>query len=447
VLLGDILALGVLASLGHLLAGAADGSTPTLLARALQPWWHFDAAALLSLTVTRSYAGWSGSQHRTEVVRASLLATTLSLWGMLPLLRFIPASTVFGLTFTVTASFLLVGRSLSRWTIRTLWQGAGRAPAAVLVGSEEDHCAALSLASAEDDFRVVGYVTRHGEPSSSAFGTLEQLGDIIGSHRIETILIGDSVSDDELRWIEDVSQVAGCELLYPASAVKLAGARAKLVTRYGQPFFELGAPVLHAQQLLVKRLVDVIGAVAGLVLLSPLLALVALVVAVDSRGPIIFSQHRTGLGGRRFRMLKFRTMRASADAEKASLAHLNHTGDPRLFKIPNDPRVTRAGAWLRRWSLDELPQLLNVLRGDMSLVGPRPFFESDLADYDAHHFRRLGAKPGMTGLWQVSGRSDVLDFEEVVRYDRQYIEEWSLRLDLWILLRTMPALCRRSGAY
>jgi lipopolysaccharide/colanic/teichoic acid biosynthesis glycosyltransferase len=255
------------------------------------------------------------------------------------------------------------------------------------------------------------------------------------------------VSDDELRWIEDVSQVAGCELLYPASAVKLAGARAKLVTRYGQPFFELGAPVLHAQQLLVKRLVDVIGAVAGLVLLSPLLALVALVVAVDSRGPIIFSQHRTGLGGRRFRMLKFRTMRASADAEKASLAHLNHTGDPRLFKIPNDPRVTRAGAWLRRWSLDELPQLLNVLRGDMSLVGPRPFFESDLADYDAHHFRRLGAKPGMTGLWQVSGRSDVLDFEEVVRYDRQYIEEWSLRLDLWILLRTMPALCRRSGAY
>jgi lipopolysaccharide/colanic/teichoic acid biosynthesis glycosyltransferase len=146
-------------------------------------------------------------------------------------------------------------------------------------------------------------------------------------------------------------------------------------------------------------------------------------------------------------MLKFRTMRVGADAEKRLVAHLNRSGDERLFKIPDDPRVTRLGTVLRRWSLDELPQLLNVLRGDMSLVGPRPFFETDLQDYDAHHFRRLGAKPGITGLWQVNGRSSITDFEEVVRMDREYIQRWSVWLDLWIMGRTVPAVLRRTGAF
>jgi len=145
--------------------------------------------------------------------------------------------------------------------------------------------------------------------------------------------------------------------------------------------------------------------------------------------------------------MKFRTMRIGADGEKATLAHLNQTGDPRLFKIQNDPRVTRVGLWLRRWSIDELPQLFNVLLGDMSLVGPRPFFGTDLAMYEDHHFRRLGALPGITGLWQVNGRSTVVDFEEVVRLDREYIENWSLWLDVSILIRTLPAVVSRSGAY
>jgi len=174
---------------------------------------------------------------------------------------------------------------------------------------------------------------------------------------------------------------------------------------------------------------------------------IALAIKLDSPGPVLFGQMRVGLGGRRFRMLKFRTMRNGADAQKGSVAHLNHTGDSRLFKIPNDPRVTRLGRVLRRWSLDELPQLWNVLVGDMSLIGPRPFFEADLLGYEDHHFRRLGAKPGITGLWQVRGRSSVVDFEQVVRLDREYIEDWSLWLDLQILAGTVPAVLRRSGAY
>ncbi len=197
----------------------------------------------------------------------------------------------------------------------------------------------------------------------------------------------------------------------------------------------------------LKRCFDVTGALVGLVLASPLLAILAVLIKVDSKGPVLFPQLRVGLQGRPFRMLKLRTMREGAEDERDALAEQNQGVDARLFKIPADPRVTRLGRIVRRWSLDELPQLVNVLRGDMSLVGPRPFFESDLADYEAHHFRRLAVKPGLTGLWQVSGRSDIVDFEEVVRLDRRYIEEWSLAMDLRILARTVPAVFARRGAY
>jgi lipopolysaccharide/colanic/teichoic acid biosynthesis glycosyltransferase len=140
-------------------------------------------------------------------------------------------------------------------------------------------------------------------------------------------------------------------------------------------------------------------------------------------------------------------MSNGADSQKTDLAHLNSTGDPRLFKIPNDPRVTKVGAFLRKWSLDELPQLWNVVCGRMSLVGPRPFFESDLAAYDDHHFIRLTVKPGLTGLWQVKGRSGIVDFEQVIDLDREYVQKWSFALDLKILLFTIPAVFRRTGAY
>jgi lipopolysaccharide/colanic/teichoic acid biosynthesis glycosyltransferase len=198
---------------------------------------------------------------------------------------------------------------------------------------------------------------------------------------------------------------------------------------------------------MVKRSIDVVVAGLALVLCAPLMALLAILVKLDSPGPALFAQTRVGQGGRTFRMLKLRTMRDGAERERDAVAELNQHDDPRLFKIPADPRVTRLGRVIRRWSLDELPQLFNIVAGDMSLVGPRPFFESDLADYEAHHFRRLAVKPGLTGMWQVSGRSDIVDFEEVVRLDRYYIEHWSVGLDLRILARTVPTVVSRRGAY
>ena len=212
------------------------------------------------------------------------------------------------------------------------------------------------------------------------------------------------------------------------------------------PYTPYSDPV-RSEFSLAKRTLDIVGAVVGIVVLSPLLLLLAALVTLDSPGPAIFSQTRLGRDGRTFRMYKLRTMRLGADDEKPDLAHLNSSEDPRLFKIPGDPRVTRAGRRIRQWSLDELPQLYNVLVGEMSLVGPRPFFFEDLPAYEAHHLQRLLVKPGLTGLWQVSGRSDIVNFEEVVRLDQQYIEQWSMGLDLRIIGRTLPVVMRRRGAY
>ena len=199
-------------------------------------------------------------------------------------------------------------------------------------------------------------------------------------------------------------------------------------------------------QLTIKRAMDVVLSVVLLVVLWPVLAAIAIAIRLDSRGPILFRQTRAGLGGEPFGMFKFRTMIANADEIKSQLHHLNESGDPRLFKIRNDPRITRVGRFLRKTSLDELPQLLNVLAGEMSVIGPRPFFPEDLDEYDDHHFERLSVLPGITGWWQVRGRSAVLDFEEVVRLDLEYIEQWSVWFDLKILALTLPTILRRTGA-
>jgi lipopolysaccharide/colanic/teichoic acid biosynthesis glycosyltransferase len=194
----------------------------------------------------------------------------------------------------------------------------------------------------------------------------------------------------------------------------------------------------------VKRLIDITGAVMLLLLLAPLLLAAVAAVRLDSPGPVIFRQARTGRGGRDFQVLKFRTMHVGSERERSTLAGHNES-DGHLFKIRHDPRVTTAGRWLRRWSLDELPQLVNVVRGEMSLVGPRPLPREDSA-FTGAALRRLEVRPGLTGLWQISGRSD-LGWDEALRLDLTYVESWSLGLDLRILARTPSAVLRGDGAY
>jgi exopolysaccharide biosynthesis polyprenyl glycosylphosphotransferase len=225
----------------------------------------------------------------------------------------------------------------------------------------------------------------------------------------------------------------------------VAGARTTVRPVDGLPMLHVEHARLSGVARVFKSVFDWFGAAFGLILLSPLLLAIAIAVKCDSSGPVLFRQTRVGKGGRDFRIVKFRTMHIDAESRLDAIRHLNEN-DGVLFKVRDDPRITRVGKWLRRLSLDELPQLINVLRGDMSLVGPRPPLPAEVAAYPADMRRRLAVRPGITGLWQVSGRSD-LSWSEAVRLDLRYVENWSFSLDCVILLRTLSAVCRSSGAY
>ena len=210
----------------------------------------------------------------------------------------------------------------------------------------------------------------------------------------------------------------------------------------------LGLPPAHLgrSSLALKRTMDLAGSLFGLVILSPFFALTALAIKLDSPGPVFFRQTRVGLHNHEFEIFKFRTMDADADQRKHEVAHLNKHkgGDDRMFKVEHDPRITRVGRFLRHRSLDELPQLINVLRGQMSLVGPRPLIPEEHHHVDGWARRRLDLKPGMTGLWQVLGRDDI-PFGEMVGIDYRYVTTWSLAQDLRLILMTFAVLARSSG--
>ncbi len=215
----------------------------------------------------------------------------------------------------------------------------------------------------------------------------------------------------------------------------------------GLPLIHVETPTYSGRKLYTKRAFDLIGSAALIIVLSPVLLVLALLVKVTSTGPVFFLQERVGLNGSTFHMIKFRSMVVDAEQRLQELSALDRAeGNTVLFKMKNDPRVTRIGAFMRRYSLDEVPQLFNVLVGSMSLVGPRPPLAREVERYDVHVHRRFLVKPGMTGLWQVSGRSD-LSWEDSVRLDLYYVENWSTIGDLAILWRTARAVANSDGAY
>lgn len=234
-------------------------------------------------------------------------------------------------------------------------------------------------------------------------------------------------------------------LIMAPALTDIAGPRIHTQQVAGLPLIHVTTPSLEGGQRVAKRLFDISVSAGLLVLCSPVLLLVGILVKLDSRGPVLFKQNRIGMEGRPFSMLKFRSMVVDAEDKLDEIAHLDE-GNGVLFKIKNDPRVTRIGGVLRKYSLDELPQLLNIFTGSMSLVGPRPPLPQEVEAYEHHVRRRLLVKPGLTGLWQVSGRSN-LSWQDSVRLDLYYVENWSLAGDLLILLRTVRAVFRSAGAY
>lgn len=410
----------------------------------------FYIALIIALAFTGSYTRHRGLNTGARLgagVAIAILFATVPLAAVVGVPRAFASTLLVGLTAWAA---LLFARLLFERFLEGVWPRDRWAAPAIFVGPPEatSSTAAAAVCRPGGDYAIAAH---HCIADGSAVGDPRSLAasvrDLIDKNSAEAVVLSEPLPEPYVRALLDTVLETGCQLLYPARAVRIENPRPRLVWHHDQPFFELGAPVLKITAVAMKRAMDLILSSMLLFVAAPLMLVVAIAIKLDSRGPVFFRQHRAGRGGGAFNMLKFRTMRVGADDEKQRLAHLNHTGDVRLFKIPGDPRVTRIGAFLRRWSLDELPQLWNVVRGDMSLVGPRPFFESDFAAYEDHHFRRLDTKPGITGLWQVSGRSEVVDFEDVVFLDRQYIEQWSVWLDVSILVRTISAVARRTGAY
>ncbi len=252
----------------------------------------------------------------------------------------------------------------------------------------------------------------------------------------------DATQLNRLFWeLQDVD----ADLQITSGTIDLMASRMTVQSVAGVPLLFVRRTGMNRVQLTLKRGLDVIGSGLGLIVLSPFIAAIAIWIKRGSEGGVFFAQVRTGRDDETFRCFKFRTMVKDAEQQLAELEHMSE-GPGLLFKLKDDPRVTKAGGFLRRYSLDELPQLWNVLRGEMSLVGPRPALPSEVEQYDDWVRNRLKVKPGMTGLWQVSGRTDTT-FADYVRYDLFYIQNWSLSLDLWILWRTFRAVMSAEGAH
>jgi len=344
--------------------------------------------------------------------------------------------------------------SLLRWSYEratgAILRAAGYQRRAVLVGTGE-HIDAVAHAlgdSAHTSISVVGFISLTPRPPNGlvSLGALEDLGTVIDRHRIDEVIVADpDFPEEEAVELVDVCHAQGVRVRIAPSTMELLIHRAEFVAGEAVPLFELKPPVFEGIDFAMKRTFDLVVSAVLLIVLSPLLLAIAVAIRVSSRGPVIYRSMRPGIGGAPFPCLKFRTMYRDADQRQADLESLNEASGA-LFKMRDDPRMTPVGRLLRRYSLDELPQLINVLRGEMSLVGPRPLPQRDFDRLEPWHKKRYLVLPGVTGLWQVSGRSE-LDFDDLVRLDFLYLERWSVFLDLTILVKTLPAVLSRRGAF
>ena len=326
---------------------------------------------------------------------------------------------------------------------RTIVLGANQEARIVARTLERETWLGYEMIGFADDLAPRGKQIDDAHP---VLGTTEELHDLIDEYGATLVLVAASAFDtarlNRLLW---ELQDADVDLQITSGTVDLLASRVTVQSVAGVPLLYVRRTGMNLLQKILKRTTDIVVSSLGLVLLSPVLLLIGLRIRADSEGGMFFSQVRVGQDGKLFRVWKFRTMLKDAEARKTELEHLSE-GPGLLFKLRKDPRVTPVGVFLRRYSLDELPQLWNVLKGDMSLVGPRPALPSEVEQYDDWVLNRLRVKPGMTGLWQVSGRTET-SFSEYVRFDLFYIQNWSLTLDLSILIRTLRAVISSEGAH
>ncbi len=442
-----VLAVSI-ASAIPLLSGAS--LSPAFAAMAAVVW---PAAVAISRGYVRSFVG-IGSDELRAIFRGALLAIAVAavpstLGGSVQLvaLGVVAAPIAAGASVMVRFAgrkWLHARQRSGRCLRRVVVVGSPYAAAELQAMLDRDPLSGMKVIGA----CVPGNVGLHARDSGmNVLGSLEDVPQIVRTLDADAVAVagGDATRQNYLRELSWALEGAGVELLVHPGLVEVAGPRMHIRPHVGLPLLHVEQPHFTGWRRFVKRFADLALTGIGVAMISPILAGIALAIKLHDGGPVIFRQTRVGLDGTTFTMLKFRSMHIDAEQRLAELRAKN----PELglmFKMENDPRITGIGKILRKFSLDELPQLFNVLTGQMSLVGPRPPLQSEVDNYENHARRRLLVTPGLTGLWQVSGRS-LLSWEETVRLDLRYVENWSLSLDLLIIWKTFFAVVARRGAY
>ena len=406
------------------------------------PFW---AAAAWSLGLYRLSMRRSGLEKVRVVVESSVVLGLFLGFLSFALKLDLSRPLIFGF---VLYQALLLG--LARGAVGLVSRGAGgrdrRQILIVGTGPKARAMGALIRRYGEWGLDIVGYVEANGAPPApDVLGTVAEIHDIVQRRVVdEIIFVGGARDLDALDEILAVCKEQGIRTRVAADFFPAKVSKVSMEFLENVPLITFSSTPDHALSLWVKRVVDVVLSATLLLLVSPLMLVTALLVKLTSKGPVVYRQVRCGLYGRRFVLYKFRSMRQGAEDVLWEIRHLNEMDGP-VFKMRNDPRVTPLGRVLRKSSIDELPQFWNVLKGDMSLVGPRAPLPEEVAEYTRWQRRRLSVKPGITCLWQVSGRNEV-DFHEWMKMDLSYIDNWSLLLDFKILLRTFPVVLMGKGA-
>ena len=414
--------------------------------------------AILALPIFLAHAGLYRSRLITR--RASelkRLCEAVALWFVaivvVGYVAGVPAARgLLMLTAFATFAVLTVEREVVRRIFAHLRRREMIARRAIVIGDDASALdGANNLEIDASGYSVVGLVlTRPGTlpvtlGGRRVLGAIERIFDLVETEDVDTVLIVDGCLDSYVatRLVRQLADL-GLHVEVSIAVRDIADTRLAVAERGRYAVAHVMPPIRTGWRMVAKRTFDVVAAAAALTALAPFLLVAAAVIKLDSRGPVLFRQRRVGRDGAEFSMLKLRTMVPDAEARRDELVAANEADGP-LFKIENDPRVTRVGRLLRKTSIDELPQLINIIRGDMSLVGPRPALPSEVAGWTPDLFHRLRVRPGLTGLWQIKGR-DGTDFESYERYDLYYTDNWSLARDLSIIVRTVPAVIGQRGA-
>jgi len=387
-----------------------------------------------------------GFTEYQRIVRASVFAFGVILAASF-FLRIDMARSLFLLALPVGTALLILSRWTWRQWLRRQQRHARYVHRAVVIGSvaKVSHVVRMISTTEGTGIAIVGAITDARLGSSigrvPVLGTLEETERVVDSVRADTVIAAgsDDLDPKTMRRLGWAMAERDVDWVVAPALTDVAGPRIHARPVAGLPLVHVSFPKLDGAKRFLKRAFDIVGSGLLIVVASPIMLIVAIAVKSESRGPLIYQQERIGRLGHPFGMLKFRSMVANADDQLASLLDLQGTTDEPLFKVVNDPRITRVGRFIRKHSIDELPQLFNVFKGDMSLVGPRPQRHAEVALYDEAAHRRLLVKPGMSGLWQVSGRSS-LSWEDAIRLDLYYVENWSFTQDVIILFRTVRAV-------